>query len=66
VPVPSDKTSVSRREIVMKSFSACKLTVLLIAAAWVATINAVLGGTNAAALNAPALGDGFFRVRQPQ
>jgi hypothetical protein len=32
---------------------------------WVATTNAVIGGTNVFTLSVPAAGNGFFRVRQP-
>jgi hypothetical protein len=33
---------------------------------WLATTNAVIGGTNVYTLSVPAIGNGFFRVRQPQ
>jgi hypothetical protein len=33
---------------------------------WVATTNAITGGTNIYTLSLPAAGNGFFRVRQPQ
>jgi hypothetical protein len=36
------------------------------AAHWVATTNAVIGGSNIFSLNLPVAGNGFFRVRQPQ
>jgi hypothetical protein len=36
------------------------------AAHWVATTNAVIGGTNILTLTVHAAGSGFFRVRQPQ